>query len=114
MKKILAILTISMFINSAYAGVCDYKPSRIISAGSGLIAGTGIALKSAGLYTMTTPAGVTMFGSTVSGAGPLLAGTTGTLASISAVILSPAVLITTGVIAVGSGLMEGGCYLAGE
>lgn len=62
MKKILAILTISMFTNSAYAGVCDYKPSRIISAGSGLIAGTGIALKSAGLYTMTTPAGVLCLG----------------------------------------------------
>ena len=108
-----------MSANFAHASVCDYKPSRIISAGSGLIAGTGIALKSAGLYTMTTTAGVTMFGSTAAGTSAagtvgLISGSAGALASASAVILSPVVLITTGVVAVGSGLMEGGCYLAGE
>jgi len=113
MKKILAILTISMFINSAYAGVCDYKPSRIISAGSGLIAGTGIIMKSTGMWAMAgSKAGAVLLGAPSGGliAGSGVAG----IGAVGAFLLSPVVMVTTGVIAVGSGLMEGGCYLAGE
>jgi hypothetical protein len=113
MKKILAILTISMFINSAYAGVCDYKPSRIISAGSGLIAGTGIIMKSTGMWAMAgSKAGATLLaipsGGLITGSGTVGIG------AIGAFLLSPVVMVATGVIAVGSGIMEGGCYLAGE
>ncbi len=103
MKKILAILTISMFINSAYAGVCDYKPSRIISAGSGSTGMWAMAGSKAGAVLLGAPSGGLIAGSGAAGIG-----------AVGAFLLSPVVMVTTGVIAVGSGLMEGGCYLVGE
>ena len=113
MKKILAILTITILTNSAYASVCDYKPSRIISAGSGLIATTGIAMKSLSMWAMGgSKAGATLLAIP---SGGLIAGSgTAGIGAVGAFLLSPVVIVTTGVIAVGSGLMEGGCYLVGE
>jgi hypothetical protein len=117
MKKIFILLSIFIFTNTAFAGVCDYRPSKVVAAGSSLIAATSAIMKTVGLYSLTNPAGATMLGSTAAGStaagtAGILGGTSGIIGTIGTVLLSPAVLITSGVVAVGSVVYEGVCYFS--
>lgn len=128
MKKILLIILIVSggLIQSAIAGVCDYRPSKIIGgvatggiAGAvGAVAATGVGLKAAGIYAIThATTGAAMLGSTaagVSAAGTtgIIAGTSGALGTVGAALMAPIVIIPAAVTAVGVGAYEGGCYLS--
>ena len=125
MKKIFISLLVSGFVfQSAVAGVCDYRPSKIVggvstgvvAGGTGAAAATGIGMKIAGIYTLThATTGAAMLGSTAAGASAagttgIIAGTAGFLGTAGAVLLSPFVIIPAAVTAVGVGAYEGGCY----
>ena len=125
MKKMIISLLVSGFaIQSAVAGVCDHRPSKIIgggatgavAGGTGAAAATGIGMKVAGLYTLThATTGAAMLGSTAAGASAagttgIIAGSAGVLGTAGAVLMSPFVIIPAAVTAVGIGAYEGGCY----
>lgn len=127
MNRILISLLVSgCLVQPAVAGVCDYRPSKIIGSvatggvagASGAAAATGIGLKAAGLYTIThATTGAAMLGSTAAGASAagttgIIAGTSGVLGTVGAVLMSPIVIIPAAVTAVGIGAYEGGCYLS--
>ncbi len=127
MKKLIITLLFAVFVSqSAIAGVCDYRPSKLIggkttgavAGGAGATAAAGVGMKAAGIYTIThATTGATMLGSTAAGASAagttgIIAGTGGVLGSIGAAIMSPFVLIPAAVVAAGVGAYEGGCYLA--
>lgn len=127
LAKISAVI-LAISGQAAVAGVCDYKPSNLIgtggsaavAAGSGAIAGAGSAGTAAGLYTIThATSGAVMLGSTAGGASAagtvgIMGGTAGTGAAVMGVVLNPFVWVPAAVTAVGVGVLEGGCYLAGQ
>lgn len=108
------------------AALCDYSPSKLIgetatAATAGGAAGAavaGVGMKAAGLYAMQhAVTGAWMLGSTAAGASAagtagILGGTAGVVGTIGAVLLSTPVIVGAGVVAVGVGAYEGGCYLA--
>lgn len=120
-----AVFFAASSVQPLFAGACDYRPSALIgSAGtavvagaSGVVAGAGGAGNAAGLYTLThAVTGATMLGSTAGGASAagtvgIMGGTAGTGAAVMGVVLNPLVWIPAAVVAVGSGVYEGGCYL---
>ncbi|MDP1549630.1 MAG: hypothetical protein Q8L97_05665 [Nitrosomonas sp.] len=127
MKKTFISLLVSGFlVQSAVAGVCDYRPSRIIgdvstgvvAGGTGAAAATGIGMKAAGLYTIThATTGAVMLGSTAAGASAagttgIIAGSAGFLGTAGAVLMSPLVIIPAAVTTIGVGAYEGVCYLS--
>lgn len=127
MKRIVTSLLVSgCLVQPAIAKVCDYRPSEIIggiatggvASASGAVAATGIGMKVAGLYTIThATTGAAMLGSTAAGASAagttgIIAGTSGVLGTVGAVLMSPIVIIPAAVAAVGIGAYEGGCYLS--
>lgn len=114
--------------SSAFAKVCDYRPSQIIGGfGSGIIlgasasgAGAGLAVKSAGFYTLTHAAtGATMLGSAAGGASAagtvgIMGGTAGVVGTTAAVIMSPVFIIGTAIVGIGVAGYEGACYFTDE
>lgn len=129
MMRLLALFLLTvLFAHQALAGVCDYRPSKLlgkeatttVAGASGTAAVTGAGLKAAGFYTLThATTGATMLGSTAAGASAagttgIIAGSAGFLGSAAAVVMSPFVVIPAAVTAVGLGVYEGGCYLASE
>jgi len=129
MKKLAASLALTgLLAQTAFAGVCDYRPSQLIggtsttvvAGGAGATAATGIGLKAAGIYTLThATTGAAMLGSTAAGASAagttgIIAGSAGFLGTAGAVLMSPFVIIPTAITAVGVGAYEGGCYLSGK
>lgn len=126
MKKVVLIsVLVSVFsVQSAMAGVCDHRPSKIIgggatgavSGGTAAVAAGGIGMKAAGLYAIThATTGAAMLGSTAAGASAagtagIIAGSAGVIGTVGAVLLSPFVIIPAAVTAVGIGAYEGGCY----
>jgi hypothetical protein len=132
MKRILvSILFVCLFAQFAMADICDYRPTKIMGDGttgaaaaagvagsSGAVAATGITMKAAGLYTIThATTGATMLGSTAAGASAagttgIIAGTSGFVGTVGAVLMSPFVIIPAIVVTTGIAVYEGGCYLA--
>jgi hypothetical protein len=125
-KGVISLFVMATYSQVAMAGVCDYRPSKIIgggetvavAGGAGAAAATGIGMKAAGLYTLThATIGATMLGSTAAGASAagttgIIAGTGGVLGSIGAALMSPFVIIPAAVTVIGVGTYEGGCYLS--
>jgi hypothetical protein len=122
----ISLLISGIAIQSAMAGVCDYRPSKIVGSGTtavvaggtGTAAATGIGLQAAGIYTLTNATtGAAMLGSTAAGASAagttgIIAGSAGVLGTVGTVLMSPFVIIPAAVTAVGIGAYEGGCYLS--
>lgn len=110
------------------ADVCDYTPSKLIGdtaatgvgAGALVTAATGMSMKAVGLYAIQNAVtGAWMLGSTAAGASAagttgIIAGTAGAVGTTGAVLMSAPVVIGGAVVALGVGLYEGGCYLAGK
>lgn len=126
MKKLIAYIFIAGFMSyPAIADVCDHTPSKLIgfsatgvgAIGAGATAAAGIGMKAAGFYTLThAVTGATMLGSTAAGASAagtvgIMGGTAGAIGTVSAVLMSPFVIVPAAVTAVGVGLYEGGCYI---
>ena len=123
---LISLLVSGFVVQTAMAGVCDHRPSKIIGGtstgvavgGTGAVAATGIGMKLAGLYTIThATTGAAMLGSTAAGASAagttgIIAGTAGFLGTAGAALISPFVIIPAVVTAVGVGTYEGGCYLS--
>lgn len=119
---------LSLVVDQAAAGVCDYKPSVLLggqgaAAVGGAAAGTatvGTAASLAGFYTLThATSGLTMLGSTLAGpsaAGTIgiIGGTGGLLGTAGAIVMAPATIIAAGLTAVGIGAYEGACVFAVE
>ncbi len=127
MKTKFIILLISGFVvQTAFAAVCDHRPSSIIGGtatgvvggGAATAAATGIGMNAAGLYAIThATTGAAMLGSTAAGTSAagttgIIAGSAGFLGTVGAVLMSPFVIIPAAITAVGVGAYEGGCYLA--
>lgn len=127
-KLAITIMASVILTQPAMADICNYRPSELIGAGgSTAVAGstaataaTGTGMKAAGLYTLThASSGAVMLGSTAAGSSAagtvgIIAGSAGFLGTVGAVLMSPLVIIPAAVTAVGVGIYEGGCYLAGE
>ena len=126
MKAIVVGLIVSWLVAApASAGVCDYRPSKVIGAvaastvagGAGATAATGIGTKAAGFYSLVhATTGLTMLGSTATGASAagtvgIIAGSGGLIGTLGATLMSPFVVVPAAVTAVGLGALEGGCYL---
>jgi hypothetical protein len=114
--------------SSAYADVCDYKPSSLIggatagvaaTAGAG-VAGAGVAANAAGFYTLThAVTGATMLASTAGGASAagtvgIMGGTAGAIGTIASIIMAPVTIIAGAVIGGGVAIYEGVCYFKVE
>ena len=120
MKKIILLLFVfatTVISQSAIAEVCDYRPSKVVGAGVTAVIGAG--MKAAGVYVFPHAAGATMLGSTAAGASAagtigIIAGTGGVVGTTGAFIISPIVIGTAAIAAVGVAAWEGGCYLADE
>ena len=122
---ILALMTSWLVAAPVSAGVCDYRPSKMIGAAAastvassaGATAATGIGMKAAGLYSLVhATTGLTMLGSTAAGSSAagtvgIIAGSGGLIGSMGATLMSPFVVVPAAVTAVGLGALEGGCYL---
>lgn len=121
-------LFISAFAPSAFADVCDYRPSELlggtssgaVAASGAAVAGSGMALNAAGFYTLTNAVtGATMLASTaggVSAAGTvgIMGGTAGVIGTGAAILTAPATITAGAVLAVGSVGVEGVCYFQDE
>ncbi|MDP2283301.1 MAG: hypothetical protein Q8L06_04115, partial [Pseudohongiella sp.] len=85
---------------------------------SGATAATGASLKAAGLYSIThAGSGALMLGSTAAGSSAagtvgIIAGTSGLLGTIGAVLLSPFVMLPAAAATVGLVVYEGACYFS--
>lgn len=122
---IMGLMACSLVASTASAGVCDYRPSKLVGAaaastvagGAGATAATGIGMKAAGFYSLVhATTGLTMLGSTAAGASAagtvgIIAGTGGLIGTIGAALMTPFVVVPAAVTAVGLGALEGGCYL---
>jgi hypothetical protein len=93
--------------HTAFAGVCEYTPSKMIKSGSpaGIVIGAksaatgaavvGAGMKAAGFYALThSVTGATMLASTASGSSTagtigIIGGTGGGVGAVSAIIMSP-------------------------
>ena len=96
--KTLTTAVIAAFLPAAaFAGICDYKPSRIgtlaaAAIGGAAVAGTGTAMTTAGFYTLVhAGSGLTMLGSTAAGASAagtvgIIAGTGGVIGTVGAIL----------------------------
>jgi hypothetical protein len=127
-NSIIGLVLISMTAPAFSDGLCDKRPSKLISsAGATATAATGSAVGSAGaagtalgLYTLPhSVSGLTMLGSTAGGASAagtvgIMGGTAGAIGSTAAVVLNPIVWGTALAIAVGTVAFEGACVLAGD
>lgn len=107
-----------------YAGVCDYKPSKLVgeavstaaAAVGGSVAATGVGLQAAGYYTLVhSTSGLVMLGSTAAGASAagttgIIAGSAGTGAAIASILMAPVTIVVGAITVVGVGSFEGACY----
>ena len=128
MRKLIALLLASLLSHSASAEICDHTPSKIIGAGltgsvatgAGATAAAGIGMKAAGFYTFThAVTGATMLGSAAGGASAagtvgIMGGTAGAIGTVSAVLMSPFVIVPAAIVAGGVGIYEGGCYISSK
>ena len=128
MKLFAATVVLVLTSQSAIAHVCDYKPSAIFGSGAtttaasatAAVAGAGGAAKAAGLYTLPhSVTGATMLASTTGGASAagtvgIMGGTAGTGAAVLGFVMQPWIWIPAAVAAVGAGVLEGGCAIAGK
>ncbi|MEM7491464.1 MAG: hypothetical protein AAF390_20295 [Pseudomonadota bacterium] len=118
-KTFLAGAALTVAALPAQAGVCDYKPSRLVGAmasSSATQAATAAAVE-AGRYTLVNPqTGLSLLGSATAGGGAagLASGASGFLASTVAVLTAPATIVAGSVTAVALGGYEGACYFAVE
>ncbi|WP_143529905.1 hypothetical protein [Salibaculum halophilum] len=113
---------------TAYAEICDYKPSKLAgqtvtsaaAAAGGSAAAAGAGLKAAGYYTLVHSAsGLTMLGSTAAGASAagttgIIAGSAGFGATVASVVTAPVTIVAGAVTLVGVGAFEGACYFQVE
>ena len=104
---------------TASAGVCDYKPSRLLETMTSPTAraNAGAAASTVGHYTLVNAkTGLTLLGTSGVGASAtgLVSGAPGFLASAIAVVTAPATIIAGSVTAVALGGYEGACYFAVE
>lgn len=130
MKKLIQFIFIAGFIShTAFAGVCEYTPSKMIKGSSttGIVIGAksavtgaavvGAGMKAAGFYTLThSVTGATMLASTASGSSAagtigIIGGTGGGVGAVSAIIMSPLFIVPAAITAVGVVLYEGGCHI---
>lgn len=125
-KQIISAVFISLLASIAQADVCDYRPSKLVTAGgvgatvtaSAAIAAAGASMKAAGFYTLAhATSGALMLGSTAGGASAagtvgIMGGTAGAVGTVSAVLMSPVVLTGAVITAGGIAAFEGGCYAA--
>lgn len=130
MKKLFLFMFIAGFIShTAFAGVCEYTPSKMIKSGlpAGIVIGAksavtgaavvGAGMKAAGFYTLThSVTGATMLASTASGSSAagtigIIGGTGGGVGAVSAIIMSPFFIVPAAITAVGVVLYEGGCHI---
>ncbi|MEQ9038734.1 MAG: hypothetical protein RIE24_10305 [Silicimonas sp.] len=107
-----------------YAGVCDYKPSKLVGAAvstaaaavGGSVATAGVGLQAAGYYTLVhSTSGLVMLGSTAAGASAagttgIIAGSAGTGAAIASILMAPVTIVVGAITIVGVGSYEGACY----
>lgn len=114
--------------STAFAEVCDYRPSQLIGgaattatvAGGATTAAAGTAANIAGYYTLVhATSGATMLASTAAGASAagtvgIIGGTGAGIGAAAAVITAPATIIAAAVVAVGTGTLEGVCYFKDE
>ncbi|RLA47056.1 MAG: hypothetical protein DRR42_17855 [Gammaproteobacteria bacterium] len=126
MKNLLLALTLTAMTTPALAGgVCDKRPSKLISsAGATATAAAGTSVGSAGaagtalgFYTLPhAVTGLTMLGSTAGGASAagtvgIMGGTAGAIGTTAAIVLNPFVWGTALVVGVGTVAFEGACLL---
>jgi len=128
MMKITPVLILSavttLGTSSAYADVCDYRPSQVLgsatTATAAIITGGGATVgagaKLAGVYTLVNASsGLTMVGGTWAGASAagtagILAGTGGVIGSVVAFVTAPVTIVVGAVTAAGIGAFEGACF----
>lgn len=127
-KPFAVVMAIAFLSQSAQAAICDHTPSKLVGAGitgsvatgSGATAAAGIGMKAAGFYTLThAVTGATMLGSAAGGASAagtvgIMGGTAGAIGTVSAVLMSPFVIVPAALVAGGVGIYEGGCYLSSK
>lgn len=121
----LLVATLALCLNTttAFADVCDYRPSHLLGeTGSkvaigtgGAIAGTTATGTALGMYTLVhAGSGLTMLGSTMAGASGagtvgIIAGTSGALGAAGAIILNPFVWVPAAILGAGGGGFEAAC-----
>ncbi|WGH79137.1 hypothetical protein [Jannaschia ovalis] len=118
-SRLLLVTALLTAAGPAQASLCDYKPSRLISAmAASEAAGTvGTAAVQAGRYTLIGPEGsnlLTAASSAGAAASGLAAGVSGLLAGAAAVVTAPVTIVAGSVTAVALGGYEGACYFAVE
>lgn len=113
---------------SAFADMCDYKPSKLMSemastvtaAVGGGVAATGVGLKATGYYTLVhSTSGMTMLGSTAAGASAagttgIIAGSAGIGATLISIVMAPVTIVLGAITVIGIGGFEGVCYFQVE
>ncbi|SDY18352.1 hypothetical protein [Nitrosomonas sp. Nm58] len=124
-KSIFCLFLFTSMMQIAVADVCEYTPRNLIGAGtSGSVAtgaaattAAGIGMKAAGFYILPhATTGATMLASTAGGASAagtvgIMGGTAGAIGTVSAVLMSPFVITSAAITALGIGIYEGVCYL---
>lgn len=127
LKLCLCALIPYVAAQSAYAEVCDYRPSQIVDGGGEVavaipatVAATGTAAQVAGYYTLVhATSSATMLASTAAGTSAagtvgIIGGTGAGIGAVAAVITAPVTIIGAAVLAVGTGTFEGVCYFNDE
>jgi len=113
---------------TAFAGICDYRPSELIggvatsavAATSAAAASAGAGMQAAGFYTLVhSSSGLTMLGSTFGGASAagtvgIMGGTGGAIGGTASVVMAPAFIVAAAGAAVGVSGLEGVCYFQDE
>ncbi len=112
----------TFFASPVFANACDYKPSRMLgevasaatSAASSAAAASGMSLKSMGYYALAhSSSDLSILGSIASGTsntGGIVAGTTGVGSAVAGIVMSPFVIFSGAVVAVGATGYEAVCY----
>ncbi|MEM7644536.1 MAG: hypothetical protein AAF366_18725 [Pseudomonadota bacterium] len=118
-KSLLAGAAVILPVGLAQAGVCDYKPSRLVGAmaEAPVTQSATNAVVEAGRYTLVNPqTGFSLLGSATAGgsAAGLAGGVSGFLSSAVAVLTAPATIVAGSITAVALGGYEGACYFAVE
>lgn len=117
MKAALAGLVFAVSATAASASACDWRPSQFFGSATATVTGGGAAalgggMKTAGFYTLVhSGSGLTMLGSTLSGASGagtigIIGGTGGLIGTVSAILMSPVTFFAGSLIVVGSGAGE--------
>ena len=115
-RTIPATLALALAATSASAGLCDYKPSRLLGTMTASATGGEVA-DAVGHYALVNAqSGLSMLGTTAltGGAGAVVSGVSGFLASAIAFVTAPATIVAGSVTAVALGGYEGACYFAVE